>query len=184
MRIIYMLGWYSQAWGRGTVLRIVSLGGSQVLIIGLLWHTDTHARRHVETHTYMHGPHSKRVHTGLDHWNKKKNNIFFSFFVAVELYSVCPLHDITPPKTMSSCLTNQELRTRVCPFFFYENGACRCPKGRSVTSSSSTSFCQEKFGIRCWWNSRGAGEKQKPHYRLNRGGNSQPEPQFPFFKPL
>lgn len=129
MRIIYMLGWYSQAWGRGTVLRIVSLGGSQVLIIGLLWHTDTHARRHVETHTYMHGPHSKRVHTGLDHWNKKKNNIFFSFFVAVELYSVCPLHDITPPKTMSSCLTNQELRTRVCPFFFLWKWGVQMPEG-------------------------------------------------------
>lgn len=106
---------------------------------------------------------------------RKKTTFFFLFCC-----SVCPLHDITPPKTMSSCLTNQELRTRVCPFFFNENGACRCPKGRSVTSSSSTSFCQEKFGIRCWWNSRGAGEKQKPHYRLNRGGNSQPEPQFPF----
>lgn len=40
--------------GGATVLRIVSLTGSQVLVIGLFSHTDTHSYTSTHTHTHSH----------------------------------------------------------------------------------------------------------------------------------
>ncbi len=133
------------------MLRIVSLTGSQVLIIGLFSHTDTHTFTSTRTHTHTH-THTQRkahrnsteVHTFSNCLNPVKKGYKSLFFFYLQslfkllLYNMCPLHDTTLLMTMSSCLSpgsNLELRRRQSALVFGRDRVHRLPTGRSVTSS-------------------------------------------------
>lgn len=128
------------------MLRIVSLTGSQVLIIGLFSHTDTHS--YTSTHTHTHARckayrNSTKVQTFPNSLNPVKKGYKSLFLSAVSffkllLYNMCPLHDTSLLMTMSSCLSprsNLELRRRRLPLFFGRDRVHRLPTGHSVTSS-------------------------------------------------
>lgn len=136
------------------MLRIVSLTGSQVLVIGLFSHTDTHSYTSTHTHTHSHTYTHTHTHAKCKAYRNSSPNFFQLFepskkgykslFFCLQslfklvLYNMCPLHDTTLLMTMSSCLSlgsNLDLRRRQSALGFGRDWVRRLPTGRSVTSS-------------------------------------------------
>lgn len=131
------------------MLRIVSLAGSQVLIIGLFSHTDTHSytvHLHTHTHTHAHIMQSiQKFHKSPNFCNHLKKGInhffsvcslslclFLSFSFFLLLYNMSPVHGTSLLMTMSSCLSprsNLELRWRQSALVFLdEPGSTDCQR--------------------------------------------------------